>query len=250
MTTMHCRPLNALSGDQAWKHKIIVLPPGSKIDPQKPRQHDPPVLRRSAEAAQALGALLSPAAPSWQHDENAPHHQDAQIAQVITKVIQARFKGWSPPEETAPASAFQPFLHGAAQGEWLEDTDLKAAMPAAYCGGSEVTPPDSCVVPGCTSTVPAMHVCRTWTPQQLEAFKAELEEAVSAPCQVKMLVLPPGDRVAGASGPLLPQPVPEDGGAPPQPQQPRPWQYPVVWNLPPQDTSTSTSMSTEANDIA
>jgi hypothetical protein len=28
--------LNALSGDQAWKHKIIVLPPGSKIDPQKP----------------------------------------------------------------------------------------------------------------------------------------------------------------------------------------------------------------------
>jgi hypothetical protein len=28
--------LNALAGDQAWKHKIIVLPAGSKVDPQKP----------------------------------------------------------------------------------------------------------------------------------------------------------------------------------------------------------------------
>lgn len=28
--------LNALAGDQAWKHKIIVLPGGSKVDPQKP----------------------------------------------------------------------------------------------------------------------------------------------------------------------------------------------------------------------
>lgn len=28
--------LNAFAGDPAWKHKIIVLPPGSKIDPQKP----------------------------------------------------------------------------------------------------------------------------------------------------------------------------------------------------------------------
>ena len=28
--------LNAIAGDQAWKHKIIVLPGGSKIDPQKP----------------------------------------------------------------------------------------------------------------------------------------------------------------------------------------------------------------------
>lgn len=28
--------LNALSGDQAWKHKIIVLPSGSKADPMKP----------------------------------------------------------------------------------------------------------------------------------------------------------------------------------------------------------------------
>lgn len=28
--------LNAIAGDQAWKHKIIVLPAGSKVDPQKP----------------------------------------------------------------------------------------------------------------------------------------------------------------------------------------------------------------------
>ena len=28
--------LNAIAGDQAWKHKIIVLPGGSKVDPQKP----------------------------------------------------------------------------------------------------------------------------------------------------------------------------------------------------------------------
>jgi 8-oxo-dGTP pyrophosphatase MutT (NUDIX family) len=28
--------LNALAGDQAWKHKIIVLPGGSRVDPQKP----------------------------------------------------------------------------------------------------------------------------------------------------------------------------------------------------------------------
>lgn len=28
--------LNALAGDPAWKHKIIVLPPGSSVDPQKP----------------------------------------------------------------------------------------------------------------------------------------------------------------------------------------------------------------------
>ena len=28
--------LNAIAGDQAWKHRIIVLPGGSKIDPQKP----------------------------------------------------------------------------------------------------------------------------------------------------------------------------------------------------------------------
>lgn len=28
--------LNALAGDPAWKHKIIVLPPGSAVDPQKP----------------------------------------------------------------------------------------------------------------------------------------------------------------------------------------------------------------------
>jgi 8-oxo-dGTP pyrophosphatase MutT (NUDIX family) len=28
--------LNSLAGDQAWKHKIIVLPGGSKVDPQKP----------------------------------------------------------------------------------------------------------------------------------------------------------------------------------------------------------------------
>lgn len=28
--------LNSLAGDTAWKHKIIVLPGGSKIDPQKP----------------------------------------------------------------------------------------------------------------------------------------------------------------------------------------------------------------------
>lgn len=28
--------LNAFAGDPAWKHKIIVLPPGSRVDPQKP----------------------------------------------------------------------------------------------------------------------------------------------------------------------------------------------------------------------
>ena len=28
--------LNAIAGDQAWKHKIIVLPGGSKVDPQRP----------------------------------------------------------------------------------------------------------------------------------------------------------------------------------------------------------------------
>jgi 8-oxo-dGTP pyrophosphatase MutT (NUDIX family) len=28
--------LNAIAGDQAWKHKAIVLPGGSKVDPQKP----------------------------------------------------------------------------------------------------------------------------------------------------------------------------------------------------------------------
>jgi hypothetical protein len=218
MTTMHCRPYQA------------------------PRQHDPPVLRRSAEAAQALGALLSPAAPSWQHDENAPHHQDAQIAQVITKVIQAQFKGWSPPEETAPASAFQPFLHGAAQGEWLEDTDLKAAMPAAYCGGSEVTPPDSCAVPGCTSTVPATHA--HWAQQQLSDFKAELEAAVSAPYQLKVLPSAASwmDDASGPLHPIPPQPLPEGSSTEPHQITPRPWQYPVTWNLPPQ--------STEANDIA
>jgi hypothetical protein len=27
--------LNAIAGDQAWKHRVIVLPPGSKTDPQK-----------------------------------------------------------------------------------------------------------------------------------------------------------------------------------------------------------------------
>jgi Phage portal protein len=30
--------LNAFAGDPAWKHKIIVLPAGSKIDPQKPAE--------------------------------------------------------------------------------------------------------------------------------------------------------------------------------------------------------------------
>jgi hypothetical protein len=30
--------LNALAGDQTWKHKIIVLPGGSKVDPQKPAE--------------------------------------------------------------------------------------------------------------------------------------------------------------------------------------------------------------------
>ncbi len=29
--------LNAYAGDQAWHHKIIVLPPGSKVDPQRPQ---------------------------------------------------------------------------------------------------------------------------------------------------------------------------------------------------------------------
>lgn len=29
------RALNNIAGDQAWKHKVIVLPPGSKVDPQK-----------------------------------------------------------------------------------------------------------------------------------------------------------------------------------------------------------------------
>ena len=28
--------LNAFAGDQAWHHKIIVLPPGSRVDPQRP----------------------------------------------------------------------------------------------------------------------------------------------------------------------------------------------------------------------
>lgn len=28
--------LNAIAGDPAWHHKIIVLPPGSKVDPQRP----------------------------------------------------------------------------------------------------------------------------------------------------------------------------------------------------------------------
>jgi len=28
--------LNAFAGDPAWHHKVIVLPPGSKVDPQKP----------------------------------------------------------------------------------------------------------------------------------------------------------------------------------------------------------------------
>jgi hypothetical protein len=36
--------LNAIAGDQAWKHKIIVLPSGSTIDPQKP-----PVLADAAD---------------------------------------------------------------------------------------------------------------------------------------------------------------------------------------------------------
>jgi SPP1 gp7 family putative phage head morphogenesis protein len=30
--------LNAIAGDPAWKHKVIVLPPGSKVDPQKPTE--------------------------------------------------------------------------------------------------------------------------------------------------------------------------------------------------------------------
>ena len=29
--------LNAYAGDQAWHHKIIVLPPGSRVDPQRPQ---------------------------------------------------------------------------------------------------------------------------------------------------------------------------------------------------------------------
>lgn len=29
------RALNNIAGDQTWKHKIIVLPPGTKVDPQK-----------------------------------------------------------------------------------------------------------------------------------------------------------------------------------------------------------------------
>lgn len=28
--------LNAIAGDPAWKHKIVALPPGSKVDPQRP----------------------------------------------------------------------------------------------------------------------------------------------------------------------------------------------------------------------
>jgi hypothetical protein len=28
--------LNIIAGDQAWKHKLLVLPPGSKVSPQKP----------------------------------------------------------------------------------------------------------------------------------------------------------------------------------------------------------------------
>ena len=28
--------LNAFAGDTAWHHKVIVLPPGSRVDPQKP----------------------------------------------------------------------------------------------------------------------------------------------------------------------------------------------------------------------
>jgi hypothetical protein len=28
--------LNAIAGDPAWKHKVIALPPGSKVDPQRP----------------------------------------------------------------------------------------------------------------------------------------------------------------------------------------------------------------------
>jgi len=28
--------LNVIAGDQAWKHKLLVLPPGSKVSPQKP----------------------------------------------------------------------------------------------------------------------------------------------------------------------------------------------------------------------
>jgi hypothetical protein len=30
--------LNVIAGDQAWKHKLLVLPPGSKVSPQKPPQ--------------------------------------------------------------------------------------------------------------------------------------------------------------------------------------------------------------------
>lgn len=40
MTPNQCRELqdalNAIAGDPAWKHKIIVIPGGSKIEPQKP----------------------------------------------------------------------------------------------------------------------------------------------------------------------------------------------------------------------
>lgn len=40
MTPNQCRELqdalNAMAGDPAWKHRIIVLPPGSKTDPQRP----------------------------------------------------------------------------------------------------------------------------------------------------------------------------------------------------------------------
>jgi hypothetical protein len=222
-----------------------------------PRPDDSPVLRRSAEASAALSALLPPpaaprvprpylsqAAPSWQYDENVPSLQDHQIAAVIEAKLKAAYPGWSPPSlvQEPAAAAYQPFLCGAVQGTWLEDADLKTAMPAAYCGGSEAIPPDSCAVPGCTSTVPATHA--HWTQQQLSDFKAELEAAVSAPYQLKVLPSAASwmDDASGPLHPIPPQPLPEGSSTEPHQITPRPWQYPVTWNLPPQ--------STEANDIA
>jgi len=79
--------LNALAGDQSWKHKIIVLPGGSKVDPQKPAaladQFDDVIM---AQTCMAFGVMpmelgISPQVSSSQ--SSAAANQMAKASQDI-----------------------------------------------------------------------------------------------------------------------------------------------------------------------
>jgi hypothetical protein len=177
------------------------------------RPDDAPVLRRAAEASARLSALLPvqapvprPAASLYQQQFDGEFLDDDHVAAVIEKTVKTQYPGWSPaPAAVAIAKETTPGTPAAFQPFFFGTVQgewQEAQKPAAYCDGSEVIPADSCAEPAAA-----------W--------------------------------MAGASGPLHPippQPLPEGSSTEPHQITPRPWQYPVTWNLPPQ--------STEANDIA